>query len=43
MRDSGGGVGGVALVTRVCNKFDGKLEHEAVWVLICQLVEELPP
>ena len=43
MGDGGGGGGRVALVTSICYELDGELEHEAIWVLFGQLVEEVPP
>ena len=39
----GGGTGDLALEAGVGDELDGELEHEAVWVLLRQLVEELSP
>lgn len=39
----GGGAGDLALVAGVGDELHGELEHEAVGVLLHQLVEELAP
>ena len=37
------GIGDLALIASVGDEFDGELQHEAIRVLLKELVEELPP